>query len=550
MQSQRCLLILLNVVKALATGGLQKTRRSLQSVTPEVFHVVASIYIEKVRQWSDLLGVGSNNEGSIRDAFDQSLMALKVLRRLIIAGFEHPNRDAAIQEFWAVSLTHFGNFYSLTKRDPPDLPSYVVNSVEKHILQLSKLHTEMAKAHPASFALLPNCISLVQSYWGLVIELGKTYGSSDLSKAEIGTDGDADDEEKNLVEKIGLKALLLVRSCAKMVFQPIHTFKYQTPEDKEEKSQAVQLVKSQLLTEDFVIQVMELLVTRFFVFRPSDLREWEEEPEEWEKREEEIVDAWEFSIRSCSEKLFLDLVINFKNFLAPKLLSVFYSYASEYRYSHAHLAPFYVFFANRFSDPQNQEVLLKDSLYSAIGLAAACLENQLDINSFLVSTLIPEVQIQQPGYNLLRRRIAILLGQWAPVKSDELNQAAIYQIFNHLLKRDDPVNDQVVRVTAGRQLKNILDPYEFTAEGFLPYANPILSGLLNLIQEVNLTETKMALLNTIRVAVVKLEDHVTPPKTSYTHFFELSELTHLLPDITICRSDNILIAYFVGTVRR
>ena len=151
---------------------------------------------------------------------------------------------------------------------------------------------------------------------------------------------------------------------------------------------------------------------------------------------------------------------------------------------------------------------MKDSLYSAVGLAAASLEEQLDFNSFLVSTLVPEVQIQQPGYNLLRRRIAIVLGQWVPVKPGELDRAALYQIFQHLLNKEDPLNDQVVRVTAGRQLKNILDPYEFTAEGFLPYATPILQSLMNLIREISLIETKMALLETVRLLVVKMEEHV------------------------------------------
>jgi hypothetical protein len=151
----------------------------------------------------------------------------------------------------------------------------------------------------------------------------------------IGSDGDVDEEEKSLLDRVGLKALLLLRACAKMAFNPAHTFKYPHPQDKVEKNQSVELIKSQILTEEFVVQAMELLVTRFFVFRPSDLREWEEEPEEWEKREEEIVDAWEFSIRSCSEKLFLDLVINFKELLVPRLLGVFYSYASEYSCRHS-----------------------------------------------------------------------------------------------------------------------------------------------------------------------------------------------------------------------
>lgn len=151
---------------------------------------------------------------------------------------------------------------------------------------------------------------------------------------------------------------------------------------------------------------------------------------------------------------------------------------------------------------------MKDSLYSAIGLAAACLEKHLDFNSFLVSTLVPEVQVQGTGYNILRRRISVLLGQWVPIKPTELDKGAVYGIFQHLLNKEDATNDQVVRVTAGRQLRPVLDPYEFSAEQFMPYSTPILHSLMQLIQECTLSETKMALLETVRVAVVKMEDHV------------------------------------------
>ena len=151
---------------------------------------------------------------------------------------------------------------------------------------------------------------------------------------------------------------------------------------------------------------------------------------------------------------------------------------------------------------------MKDSLYSAIGLAAMSLEQHLDFNTFLQSTLVTEVQIRQQGYNLLRRRVAILLGQWVPVKPGELDRDAIYQIFQHLLDAQDPLNDLVVRITAGRQLTRVLETFEFSATGFMPYAPAILQGLMSLIQEVELADTKMGLLETIRVAVVKLEDHV------------------------------------------
>ena len=135
------------------------------------------------------------------------------------------------------------------------------------------------------------------------------------------------------------------------------------------------------------------------------------------------------------------------------------------------------------------------------------LESELDFGKFLETTLIPEIQIQGPGYNILRRRIAIVLGQWLAVK-DGINRPLVYQIFQYLLDRDDSSNDLVVRVTAGRQLKNIIDPYEFTAEPFMPFAPTFLGRLMALIEEVELSETKMALLNTVNVIVSRMEHHV------------------------------------------
>ncbi len=158
-------------------------------------------------------------------------------------------------------------------------------------------------------------------------------------------------------------------------------------------------------------------------------------------------------------------------------------------------------------DIRDTEILHKDSIYAAIGLAAPVLEQELDFQEFLTSTLVFEVQIQKPGYNILRRRIAIILGQWLPVK-EGLDRPLVYQIFQHLLDRSDQFNDQVVRVTAGRQLKNVIDPFEFTAEHFMPYAPNIFGRMMELTKEVELPETKIALLNTISVIVLKMEQHV------------------------------------------
>lgn len=465
--------ITLQVIKELALGKLIRTKKSLESVAPELLHVLGELYVTLVRRWT------------LDWVLDEQSMfnshaALKTLRRLVIFGFEHPHRDTSVRSLWQVLEEHSDTFFSVWSQQPK------VALLPKHLFQINKIWLEMSRQHPASFVLLGS-MGILKRSWTIISGNNAEKALSSGLDWSVHSNGDTEDDSPP-IEKLALKALLLFRACVRMVFNPVNTFKYQYPEDKEDRKTAVDQVKSQVFTADFVVQLMEILVTQYFVLRAADLRDWEQEPDEWERREEEIADAWEFSIRSCSEKLFLDLVINFKDLLVPKLLQVFQQYA----------------------DVNNHDVLLKDSLYSAIGIAAACVEDVLDINSFVRNTLVPEVQMNTPNYNLLRRRTAILLGQWVPIKPEQIDRVAVYQIFAYLLSPGDKMNDHVVRVTAGRQLKMVLEPFEFAFQDFQPYATPILESLMGLVQETELSETKMALMETVRVAVTKLENEIEP----------------------------------------
>ncbi len=148
-----------------------------------------------------------------------------------------------------------------------------------------------------------------------------------------------------------------------------------------------------------------------------------------------------------------------------------------------------------------EDLLFKDAVYAGIGLSASVLHQQIDFDSFLCSRLVSEVQVSKPGYNILRRRIAVMIGQWVPVRISAQNRPLVYQIFQHLLNKDDPLNDQIVRVTGGKQFRHVADEMEFDASTFLPFASSILGSIMALIEEVELTDTKMALLNTVSVVV-------------------------------------------------
>lgn len=339
---------MLYIVKELSTGRLLRTRQSLQSAAPEIFNVLGTIYVSKVQAWQTFFREGGDDEGGTIESIEHSLFAIKIIRRLLIAGYDFPAREKDIQEFWTLSRTHLGEFFQYVSAG--ELAEPVRKAIERHLMQLSKLHLNMATTHPADFVLLPNSLALVRDYWGLVAKLGETWGSKSIEGAKIGTDGDEEDDTP-IIERIGLKSLLLVRACVKMVFYPTQTFRYKQQQEKDEKNRATQMVKSELLTEDLVREMISSLVQKFFVFRPSDLRMWEEEPDEWEKMEEGAED-WEFAIRPCAEKLFLDLAKNFKELIIQPLLQVFYSVASK----HSHEKEF-VSFTNTSKRPTTKSTL-------------------------------------------------------------------------------------------------------------------------------------------------------------------------------------------------
>ena len=152
---------------------------------------------------------------------------------------------------------------------------------------------------------------------------------------------------------------------------------------------------------------------------------------------------------------------------------------------------------------------MKDSIYTAVGLAAQFIHSDFDFDAFLSSTLVTEVQIQEPQYKILRRRIAILLAQWL-LASNVKNRPLVYQVFQFLLDKSNDLNDQVVRITAAKNLGTIIDPFDFSHENFVPFAPQMLARLMDLIEEVDLGETKLAILHSVSNIVIRMELHIAP----------------------------------------
>lgn len=288
--------------------------------------VLGGIYVAKLNTWLAFLASGGVDAREALQSSTESLLALRVIRRLMITAYEYPNEDTKILEFWNILRTNLDGMLPLSLNESSTSSADLQLLAEKHLIQISKLHLDMANTHPTGFAFLPESTGIARAYWNLIKQFGPSFGVQSLDL--LSEHHDADVDETSILEKLVLKGLLLLRACTKMVFNPTKAYTHTTPEIRAKKEYGREIVKTELLNEAFAREVMETLVPQYFVFRLKDLRDWEEEPEQWESREEGESDSWEFSIRSCSEKLFLELFIYFKESLVPPLLGVFHNATS------------------------------------------------------------------------------------------------------------------------------------------------------------------------------------------------------------------------------
>ncbi|KAI1378706.1 ARM repeat-containing protein [Hypoxylon crocopeplum] len=485
------LMILLRIVKELGTARLQRSQTTLQHATPELVYVLGEVYDAKTSQWISFLTNGREDDYGDDDgdkallAMENSLDAFKILRRLLLLGYDEPHKDKSVQQVWSFSQTQFAQFLDFVNSGSDKNLSYS-EVLGKHLIQFTKLHVEMAEKQPASFASLPNSLELVRAYWDLTARFAEIFNKSEGIRQETSMSGQPKGKtEGPLLERLALKGLLLVRACVRMVHYPKQTVRYRSQKIVQEQKQAIKHIEDDLLKDELVIQMANVLITRFFMFRKVDLETWDDEPQEWEQQEESQGNAFEWEVRPCAEKLFLSLLTHYKTLLLPPLLSYFATVQD-----------------------QQADIVTREAVYTAMGLAAAVVSEEFNFDAVLKTSVVADAQRTGPLCRVLRRRISILLSQWVPVSVTEEGRPLIYEIFRHFLNPNDECNDIVVRITAARQFKTIVCEFGFDGKMFLPYATDVLTQLIALLREVDVDESKLAVLETTRSLIERMETHV------------------------------------------
>ncbi|XP_058492386.1 importin-11 [Solea solea] len=452
LQQHRALLTFYHVTKTLASKRLAQDRRLFQDLASGIYSFACSLWSHHTDCF--LQQIYARDEAAALGSLERTLLSLKVLRKLTVHGFQEPQQNMEVMGFLNAVFERLKQFLECRRQVGPD--STCREKLEKTIILYTKVLLDFLEYHPCAFLPLIQCsLEFAVSYVFTPAGEGVTF-------------------ERFIVQ------------CMNLIKMIVKNDAYKPSKNMEENLEAHK-IKTAFFTHPTLTEIGRRLVSHYFLLTEEELAMWEEDPESFAV-EETGGDSWKYSLRPCTEVLFLDIFHNYSQTLTPVLLDM----------------------VQNLQGPTNVEdpvqLLMKDAVYNAVGLAAYELFDNVDFDQWFKNQLLGELQVRHHRYKLIRRRVIWLIGQWISVKFKSDLRPLLYEVILSLMQ--DP--DLVVRIETATTLKLTVDDFEFRTEQFLPYLESIFGLLFQLLQQVTQCDTKMQVLHVISCVIERVNIQIRP----------------------------------------
>ncbi|XP_063667287.1 importin-11 isoform X9 [Pan troglodytes] len=456
LRQHRALLTFYHVTKTLASKRLAADRKLFYDLASGIYNFACSLWNHHTDTF--LQQVSSGNEAAILSSLERTLLSLKVLRKLTVNGFVEPHKNMEVMGFLHGIFERLKQFLECSRSIGTD--NVCRDRLEKTIILFTKVLLDFLDQHPFSFTpLIQRSLEFSVSYVFTEVGEGVTF-------------------ERFIVQCMNL-IKMIVKNYA---YKPSKNFEDSSPETLEAHK-----IKMAFFTYPTLTEICRRLVSHYFLLTEEELTMWEEDPEGFTV-EETGGDSWKYSLRPCTEVLFIDIFHEYNQTLTPVLLEMM----------------------QRLQGPTNVEdmnaLLIKDAVYNAVGLAAYELFDSVDFDQWFKNQLLPELQVIHNRYKPLRRRVIWLIGQWISVKFKSDLRPMLYEAICNLLQDQD----LVVRIETATTLKLTVDDFEFRTDQFLPYLETMFTLLFQLLQQVTECDTKMHVLHVLSCVIERVNMQIRP----------------------------------------
>ncbi|GLH14983.1 Importin-11 [Gryllus bimaculatus] len=464
----RALLMLHHVIKTLSSKRLAGDRRMFQDLTANVFSFVLNLWNSHVQTF---LSQVAENDQQMGSSLEKALLSLRILRKLVVHGFKKPHESEDAMLFLNMVFDRAKTMLECRKSLQSKV-SDLVELSEKFIIHLTKVLIAVLEHHPFSY------VDLIQPS----LEFAVFYVFTPAGEPQL--------FERFIIQCLNLvKGILL---CAEYKAAKV------IEETKEPATLRAHQIKLNFFTASTLTEMCTKLVTHYFLLTREDLELWDSDPESFAT--DEGGESWKYSLRPCTESLFLALFHEFRVTLVPVLLEMIQN-------NHALVPP-----------EDLNAILRKDAVYNAVGLAAFDLYHEVNFDQWFSTTLTQELKVKAGNYRVIRRRVAWLVGQWTGVKFSPELRPALYSVTLPLLQADE---DMAIRLTASNTLKLAIDDFEFITDQFLPFLEPSFSLLFALLKEAHECDTKMHVLYVLSFIVERVGFAIRPHSGSLIQYLPL-----------------------------
>jgi len=454
LQEHRSLLLLYHVIKVMASKRLGADRRIFHEMTDQLLPFLFPLWKSHHAQLTNELRNGSNEE--ISATLEVTILVFKNLRRLIIHGLRRPaNTD---------ERTECAAFLSAIIQDAKTVLAMRKERLElqtlfdKYVILHLKLLSDLLENDPYYFlVIMKECLQFI--CWLCFTPEGSSLM---FQRAAI----------------FSLNILKQVMLCPE--YKPS---KHDNLSGVGSPAKDAQSQKRAFFDNSTVIEICRQMLQNYLPLQHEDLVLWDSDPEQYVC--EEVGDSWKYNYRPCCESLFLTLFHEFRETLAPFLID-------QLRQCD-----------DKTSTQDLAAILRKDAVYNAVGLVAFELFDEVDFDGWLVTGIKRELAVKEINYRIVRRRTIWLIGRWSGVKLSPENRPLIYQLLLPALQPEQEP-DLVVRLTAAKALKIVIDDFEFCTEEVRPHLQVIFQSLFQLLQQVEECDTKLTVLNVLSYLIERV----------------------------------------------
>ncbi|XP_007424255.1 importin-11 isoform X1 [Python bivittatus] len=456
LRQHRALLTFYHVTKTLASKRLAADRKLFYDLASGIYSFTCSLWNHHTDTFLQQICV--RDETAMSNSLERTLLSLKVLRKLTVHGFVEPHKNMEVMGFLHAVFVRLKQFLECSRSIETD--NVCRDRLEKTIILFTKVLLDFLDQHPFSFT------SLIQRS----LEFSVSYVFTEAGEGVV-------------FERFIVQCMNLIKMIVKnYAYKPSKNIEDSSPETLEAHK-----IKASFFTYPTLMEICRRLVTQYFLLTEEELTMWEEDPEGFTV-EETGGDSWKYSIRPCTEVLFIDIFHEYNQTLTPVLLEMVHSLQGPTNMDDTHT------------------LLIKDAVYNAVGLAAYELFDSVDFDQWFKSQLLAELQVIHNRYKPIRRRVIWLIGQWISVKFKSDLRPMLYEAICNLLQDED----LVVRIETATTLKLAVDDFEFRTDQFLPYLESMFTLLFKLLQEVRECDTKMHVLHVLSCVIERVNMQIRP----------------------------------------